>query len=126
MKYYAIFDTNGSRITTYVEGIYENIPTEAIEITEEEQNLYCTGEYIRDMTTGKPVKKPVYVPTSEEIKQQKLDELDSAYNPKFDALTLAWATASMSGNVEMANARKADKEALTLEYNTKKGDIEND
>jgi hypothetical protein len=70
MKYYAIFDTEGNRLTTYVDEIHgDNIPKEAIEITAEEQNLYCTNEYIRD-ENGRPKKKPVYVPTNEELLSQ--------------------------------------------------------
>lgn len=60
------------------------------------------------------------LPTLEEIEaawtdiqqQQQLDALDAEYNPQLDALTLAWATASMEGDTETAAARKADKDAL--------------
>jgi hypothetical protein len=79
MQYYAIFDTNGNRITTYVEGIHSDIPSNALEITEEEQNLYCTGQYIHDMVSGKPILKPPYVPSTEE----KLTQLDAEYQPRF-------------------------------------------
>lgn len=75
--YYAIFDSQGNRLTTYVEGLHESIPAEAIPITEEEQALYITGEYIRDMETGLPVHRPL-TPSIEAIKSAKLVELDRA------------------------------------------------
>jgi len=57
--------------------------------------------------------------TVEETKQQKITALDAEYSPQFDALILAWATASMSRDTVTANARVADKAALTVEYTTK-------
>lgn len=62
--YKAVFDKQGNRTATYVEGVHNNIPPEAIEITKEEQDLYCTDSYIRG-ADGKPVRKPPYVPTAE-------------------------------------------------------------
>ena len=63
---YALFDEMGNRITTYVEGIHNDIPIGVIEISDEDQNLYVTNEYIRG-EDGKPQKKPVYIPTTEEF-----------------------------------------------------------
>jgi hypothetical protein len=56
----------------------------------------------------------------EEIRQQHLNALDEEYNPQFDALTLAWATASMEGDTETAAARVADKQTLKEEYQRKR------
>jgi hypothetical protein len=72
-----------------------------------------------------PIPDLIPAPTADQIKQQKINDLDKEYNPKFDSLTLAWATAYMSGDTVTANARIADKTVLTTEYNTKKGVIEN-
>jgi len=55
MTYLATFNPDGSRITTYVSDIHSDIPSDAIEITEDDQNLYASNQYIRDMTTGKPI-----------------------------------------------------------------------
>ncbi len=55
-------------------------------------------------------------PTAEELLQRQLSALDAEYDPQFDALTLAWATASMEGDEETVAARKADKEALKAQY----------
>ena len=54
MKYYAQFNEGGIRITTFVEGLHNDIPAEAILISEEEQALYAGGNYKRNMETGTP------------------------------------------------------------------------
>ncbi len=64
-------------------------------------------------------------PTAEKVRQQQLAALDAEYDPKFDALTLAWATASMDGDAETAAARQADKAVLKIEYQAKKEAIVN-
>ncbi|WP_371378955.1 tail fiber assembly protein [Sporomusa aerivorans] len=56
----------GTVITGYNDDTFEGVPDGYVAITEDEQNLYATGQYIRDMETGKPVPKPEYVPTAEE------------------------------------------------------------
>ncbi|HWR42555.1 hypothetical protein [Sporomusa sp.] len=66
IRYKAAFDLQGNRLASYHTDIHTYIPPEAIEISEEDQNLYATNDYIRDMTTGKPVEKPAYVPTTED------------------------------------------------------------
>ena len=74
MKYFAEFDDGGNRITSYVadglpyteSGIREKFPA-AIEISGEDQAFYVSGDYIRDVATGKPAPKPPYVPTLTEL-----------------------------------------------------------
>lgn len=82
MLYYAKF-AKGERETTYLEGVHFRcveggfdppIPEGFVQITAEEQALYCTGRYIRG-ADGKPVKRPEYVPTLEEIKAAKWIEI---------------------------------------------------
>lgn len=71
--YLAKFDSEGNRITSYVEGIHFNTDEEKqkhidsgfIEISDEDQELYATNSYIRG-SNGTPQKKPPYVPTTEE------------------------------------------------------------
>lgn len=77
MKYLATFDEKGNRITTYVEGIHDNIPEIAIEITEEEQVLYATNNYIRS-DDGKPIEKPITPPEPLEHAQFDTTVLDMA------------------------------------------------
>jgi hypothetical protein len=124
MQYYAIFDTNGNRVTTYVEGIHENIPSEALEITEEEQKLYCTGEYIRDWVSGKPILKLPYVPTKEEIKTQKLTQLNTEYQPQFAELSKSLGMATLADNTALIASIKADYVDLKTEYDIKRGEID--
>lgn len=64
--YYALFDKEGNRIASYHTDIHSNIPSDAIQITDDEQTLYATNEYVRG-TDGKPQKKPLYTPTVDEL-----------------------------------------------------------
>jgi len=66
MTYYAQFNPDGSRITSYHSDIHTNIPTDVIEISDEDQDTYANGGYVRDMATGKPIP---YVPKPDEVKQ---------------------------------------------------------
>ena len=77
MKYFARFNKNGERITTYAEGVHNDIPSDAIEITEEEQVLYATNNYIRS-DDGKPIEKPITPPEPLEYAQIDQDKLDTA------------------------------------------------
>lgn len=64
-------------------------------------------------------------PTPPKSQEEQLTELDAEFNQQFDALTLAWATASMDGDTTTANARFADKTALRAEYTKKREAILN-
>lgn len=121
MIYYALFDNEGNRVTTYVKGIHENIPTEAIEITEEEQALYCTGEYIRG-ADGKP-KKLDRVLSQDEIKARKIAQLDIEYQPQFAELSSALGMATLAENSDLIASIKADYAKLKGEYDGKRGEI---
>lgn len=77
MKYFARFNESGERITTYVEGVHDDIPSDAIEITEEEQVLYATNNYIRS-DDGKPIEKPITTPEPLEYEQIDTTTLDMA------------------------------------------------
>lgn len=92
----ATFDEYGNRTASYRTDIHSNIPTDAIEITDEEQSLYVTNEYIRS-ADGKPIKKPVHVPTVEEIRQEKMARINQTYSMKLENILKA---------IEMASARK--------------------
>jgi hypothetical protein len=83
MKYFREFTPTGEPGAGYVadgmpytEADIRTLFPNAVEISEAEQELYVTGEYIRDMVTGKPVLKPAYVPTLNEEAAMKLAELD--------------------------------------------------
>lgn len=70
--YFAKFDNEGNRITTYVTGIHTNIPDDAVVISEEDQKLYATNQYIRG-ADGKPQLKPVEPPKVLEQPNEKID-----------------------------------------------------
>ena len=85
MRYFAKFDEQGNRITSIVEGVHFNddetlqeyVKDGFVEITEEEQNLYQTNEYVRG-TDGKPQKKPAVEPVPQEHEQIDSSILDMA------------------------------------------------
>ena len=132
MKYFAEFDGNGERKAGYVadgmpyseEDIREQFP-QAVEISAEDQALYVSNNYIRAPETGKPVERPPYVPSREEILTQELLALDTEYQPQFQSLQLAWAAAGMDGNTDLAARIQQDYAALKSEYQTKKEAIIN-
>ncbi|SEJ60379.1 Phage tail assembly chaperone protein [Propionispira arboris] len=99
MKYLAKFDASGNRITSIVKGIHfetdeekqKYIDSGFIEISDEDQELYATNEYIQG-TDGKPQKKSPYVPTVEEklmLIRKKRDKLlvDSDWTDTLSAKT---------------------------------------
>ena len=71
MKYFAIFDENGYRITSYVEGVHKNIPPDAIEISEQDQKLYQTGRYKR----GSDGKAELIPPVEKKLDQLKAEKI---------------------------------------------------
>lgn len=73
--YYATFDEQGNRITSYHTRVHKDIPSDAIPISDADQALYVTGEYIRDAENGKPIKRPFDLNTA---KAGKLGELRQA------------------------------------------------
>jgi hypothetical protein len=131
MKYFAEFDSNGFRKTSYVadgmpyteEEIRQRFP-DFVEISEEDQNLYVTGKYYRG-ADGKPVEITAYVPTAEEIKQQELSKLDAEYQPQFTALSQALGMATLAENTDLITSIKADYTELKAEYDGKREVITN-
>ena len=95
--YFALFDEQGNRITSYHPDIHDKIPPHAIQISDDDQALYATNGYIRG-ADGSPVKRPPYVPTLHEIQKQLTDAvqdyMDSVaqskgYDNIFTAVTYA-------------------------------------
>ena len=120
--YLATFRADGTRITSYVVGLHKDIPADAIPISDEDQALYVTDKYYRG-ADGKPVAIPVYVPTEEEIKQQKFSALDTEYHPQFAELSSALGMATLAENTDLIASIKEDYAALKAEYDTKRGEI---
>lgn len=98
MKHYAAFNENGERITTYIPGVNcEAPPDDAVLISEEEQEQYVTNDYIKG-ADGKPVLKPVHVPTEAELKQQQIDYLNKHYPERLSGILKAIDQAKALGN----------------------------
>jgi len=112
MKYFAMFDEHGERETTYIEGIHFEItdgvitpplPDGFIEISVEDQDLYASGDYIRN-ADGFPEKRPEYEPTIEDtinaytiMVQGRLDSFAQTlmYDNIVSACTYATSTVPM-------------------------------
>ena len=76
--YLATFDSQGRRITSYVVGMHKDIPSDAVQISDEDQSLYVTGNYYRT-TEGTPALIPEYVPTVAENKTAEINVIDAKY-----------------------------------------------
>lgn len=63
--------------SVYADGTYDALDlTGYVEITYDDYMLYCGNspdgkEYVRNMETGKPMEKPPYVPTQDELDEQE-------------------------------------------------------
>lgn len=75
----------------------------------------------------KPTVSPAepYQATPEEIKQQKLVDLDWEYEPQFYELKLAWAAANLDENIILTDEIKSDYVALKKEYEIRREEIMN-
>lgn len=144
MRYFALFNESGNRITSFVEGVHfevkpgyeifgtdDNneqvavgwepeqvsppIPDEFIEITEEEQHLYATNQYIRG-TDGKPMlKQQTAAETLTATKVTKLAEI-KALLAETDYKCLKYVDGDLT-EADYAET-KALRKSLRLAYNT--------
>ncbi|MDQ0202464.1 hypothetical protein [Pectinatus haikarae] len=64
------------------------------------------------------------VPTVTLTKQQKLDALDTEYNPQFDQLVNSLGVATLADDEDAQASIKADYTVLKTEYTTKRTAIE--
>lgn len=101
------------RIVGYTdETIEPPIPADYIEITEEEQVLYCNG-YIRDPITGKPVPAPPYIPTESDMRAAKLAQINE-WTEK--AITSGFMS-NAKGSHHTYDSTKEDQMNLDAMYN---------
>lgn len=113
------------KIVGYTEEKFEPpIPEGYIEISGEDQKLYQTNEYIRGKN-GKPKKKPPYVPTSEELKQQQLQQLESEYQTAVAELQKSLGIANLQNDTALIADIRNDFAELQANYQEQKGAIEN-
>ncbi len=113
------------KITGYTEEEYEPpIPEGYIEISGEDQKLYQTNEYIRGKN-GKPKKKPPYVPTDGELKQQQLEKLESEYQSAVAELQKSLGIANLQNDTALIADIRNDFAELQTAYQAEKEMIEN-
>lgn len=130
MKYFAKFDAVGNRETSIVEGVHFTTDDELkkytdggfVEINTEDQELYASNEYIRDIKTGKPIMRPPYVPTTED----KANAIASQYTTKIAELKDALATATLTGDDELVAELRTEYADLMAQYQADLEVINND
>lgn len=121
MKYLAKFDSTGARQSSVVAGIHfsTNAGKQAyldqgyIEISDADQELYATNEYVRG-ADGKPTAKPA----PEETKADKANALATKYNADLAELKDSLATATLAGDTTTVEELKTEYATLLAEYNT--------
>lgn len=120
--YYGNYDSNGKYMGFYTNEIHgANIPTPTIELSEKEWQEALTGNY--KVVDGKHTYCEPTSPTNEEIKQQKLSELDSEYQPQFAELSKSLGMATLAENTHLITSIKTDYATLKAEYDAKRGGI---
>lgn len=113
------------KITSYTEEKFEPpIPEGYIEISEQDQKLYQTNEYIRGKN-GKPKKKPPYVPSAEELKKQQLAQLESDYQTAVAELQKSLNIAQLRNDIALIADIRKDFAELQTAYQAEKEAIEN-
>lgn len=133
LTYISVYDKDtGVRITSYVTGVHgetvEDLQAlaasqypDAVHVAQDAatynnalQNdlLYKGGEY---------QEKPA--PTEEEIREQKLNALDSEYSQKISGVETEMAKAQAIGDTDYYDDLKEEREELVSEYTEKRGEI---
>lgn len=130
--YLAKFNSAGNRITSVVEGVHFSTETEKqkyiaggfVEVSEQDQKLYQTNDYVRG-EDGKPQKKPAYVPSEEEIKQQQLAKLELDYQTAVAELQKSLNIAQLRNDTALIEDIRNDFAELQTSYQAEKEMIEN-
>lgn len=133
LQYVSVYNKDtGERETSYVVGIHgatvddlkalaaKNYP-QGIAI---EQDGAAWNEAVQNdliYENGQLVERPA--PTEDEIRQQKLDALDSEYSQKISDVETEMAKANAIGDTEYLEELKSERESLVNEYTTKRGEI---
>lgn len=129
MKYLAKFDNKGVRETSIVEGIHFETDEEKqkyldagfVEITEEEQIMYASNEYIRGVD-GNPQKNAPYMPTIEDIANQ----IAAQYQNQIADIKEALATAMLANDDDEISELRAEYADLLAEYEKELEAVAND
>ena len=76
------------------------------------------GEVLFDLIATETELAAAFIGYADAIKQHKLDDLDTEYQPQFEALALAYITAVLANDTTTASARQSDYLTLKTEYTT--------
>lgn len=133
LQYVSVYNADtGERETSYVVGIHgetmdelkalaaKNYPEGvAIEHDGAAWNNAVQNDLI--YKAGQLVERPA--PTEDEVREQKLADLDSEYSQKISDAEAEMAKANAIGDADYFNDLKAEHETLVSEYTTKRGEI---
>lgn len=133
LHYLSIYNNDtGERETSYVVGIHGNTMDELKALAKQnypdgafiEQGGAAWNEAVQNdliYKTGQLVERPA--PTEEELREQKLNALDSEYSQKISDVETEMAKANAIGDTEYLEELKSERESLVSEYTTKRGEI---
>lgn len=136
MIYLCKFDHEGNRTETYAQFVHfiteeddfvkQKLNSGFVLVNETDYNNLLGNNadnqiYIRN-NNGEYIPKPPYVPTPQEVQEQKLKELDETYNKKFEEKDNEIVNAVIVlQDQEYANQLRQERTALTQEYAEKRG-----
>ena len=95
-------------------------------ISAEDFYLYTNANYVRDMTTGKPVPYVPPEPTAEEKTASAAAVIAAAYEPQLAALKDSLVTAALMGDDALQAEIKTEYADLVTAYNTELEALNND
>ena len=123
-KYILINSDNSNGF--YDDAVHDTIPAGALEISNEDYSKFFSdnGKYVFKNIDGKAALSEITY-TDEEIKQSKLNALDSQYKAQFNELAQSLGLATLASNDDTITSIKSDYAALKAEYNTKREEIIN-
>lgn len=124
MQYYATTASNGN-IAFYNDDVNgTDIPSEAIDITEEQWQDALTNPGKYSIVNGVLTAASVWPPV--QTTDQKIAALDAEYQPQFKSLAESLGLATLDGSQTVIDSIKSDYAALKTEYNIKREAINND
>ena len=133
LQYVSVYNANtGERETSYVVGVHGETMDELKALAAKnypkgiaiEQDGAAWNEAVQNdliYNNGQLVERPA--PTEDEIRQQKLEALDSEYSQKISDVETEMAKANAIGDADYLAELKAERESLVTEYTTKRGEI---
>lgn len=133
LQYLSIYNADtGERETSYVVGIHGETMDELKALAAKsypqgvalEQDGTAWNEAVQNdliYKAGQLVERPA--PTEDEVREQKLADLDGEYSQKISDVETEMAKANAIGDTDYFNDLKAERETLVSEYTTKREEI---